>query len=741
MSVPTNLLSANVESVETDTSGWTAGANTTLFQSSRFYQGAKSLGMTATAAGSVTATTATRVAVTAGTVYQAYAYFAGVTAIAGRTSTVRIDWYAASTGGSPISSSTGAATTLTNDTAWNTPPPQVTATAPAGAAYAALTVTVTGLTAGAQVAADRFTLGLPNHTPALNLLPYTASSVETDASEWTALANTTVSRTQPLAFDGWYNLTLTSAAAGTVGASSVSVPVTPGTTYLLQVVAQSSAGPIRVDIQWLDGSGTLLSTTTGRPWTLNTATWTACGTVGIAPAGAVTARMVLAATATAGGQVWNCDYMRFNIATSLMVAGNLIGFDDSDFEGGISPAWTVTGGTASLLTSGAYFANYGLNVAASGGDLTISLAFTPSAPIVPGASYQMRIPTKTPTVAPGFRSQIEWLNASGSAIRTRWQTWTVSDNSVWYWGSMGDIAPAGAVSVRVSLVYSGLAPATPVYIDRAQFLTGGLTVSAVEAEGGGALITVNGLSIRSPSWLWTLTRLDSSGTSYPVRGWADDLTAQTITGDTAVITDYETPLGVPVQWRAAIKNPSGAGYQDYLSDPLTLDYTPTEVWLKDPGLPQRNVRLVVQTPMPTWKRPARQGVNTVHGRTLPVVISDVRGGKTGDLTVVTETEEDRRDLDWVLSSGGTLLLQWPPGWGEEDMYVSIGDISAAPVVDYAEFSDRTWILPLTQVDRPIGGVSGDAARTWTTVKTSGATWADVLGGVKSWLTIRLGTGA
>lgn len=73
------------------------------------------------------------------------------------------------------------------------------------------------------------------------------------------------------------------------------------------------------------------------------------------------------------------------------------------------------------------------------------------------------------------------------------------------------------------------------------------------------------------------------------------------------------------------------------------------------------------------------------------------------------------------------------------MYVSVGDVAPTPIVEYAEFQDRTWTLPLTQVDRPVGGVTGSADRTWQTVKDSGSTWAEVLAGATSWLDIYTGT--
>ncbi|WDM16736.1 hypothetical protein J3S85_37870 [Streptomyces lavenduligriseus] len=737
MSVSTNLLSTDVESVETGTSGWTADANTTLFQSSRFYAGAKSLGMTATAAGSVSATTASRVAVTAGVTYQAYAYFVNIAAASGRTASVRIDWYSAATGGTPISSSIAVATTLTNDTAWNTPPPQITAAAPADAQYASLAVIVTGLTAGAQVAADRMTLGQPFTNP-LSLLPYTASSVETDVSEWTAEANTTLSRTQPTAREGWYSLVLTAGAAGQVGASTIAVPVTPGTLYMGQVSAQSSAGAMRVDLRWYDASGNLLSTTTGQDWALSSSAWTICNTLANAPEGAATVQLVLAPTATAAGQTWLCDLMCVIDMTTLYPADNLIPPAASDFEAGIAAGWAVEGGTASLSTTYAYSNVYSMQVVAGGGDLVVSLTTSVTGPIVPGQSYQLRAPMRTPAGTLPFITQIEWLDSAGASIRTRWQNWTVSGATGWYWGPMGDIAPDGAVSVRVSLGYTGLAAGTTLYIDRVQLIPGGFTVATRPASGGGVALTVNGLTSVSPTWKWTLTRITSSGASAPVRGWAGDLVDQVITGDVAVITDYEVPLGVPVQWRLMAKDPTGLGWRSYLSDPVTVESSPTDVWLKDPGLPARSVQLTVGTPMPTWSRAARQGVNSVRGRQLPVVISDVRSGKTGTLTVITETDDDVRALWWVLETGNTLLLQWPPGWGEDDMYVSVGDVQAAPIVDYAEVHDRAWQLPLTQVDRPLGGITGSADRTWQTVKDSGPTWLDALAGATSWLDVYSG---
>jgi hypothetical protein len=416
-----------------------------------------------------------------------------------------------------------------------------------------------------------------------------------------------------------------------------------------------------------------------------------------------------------------------------MTAGNLLPYNAAEIEQDAS-GWTVTGGTKTQTAEQVFSGSYSLKMIADGGDLMATLA-VPLAGVQEGLGYQFA-PLIYETVSRLYQTRIEWLNAAGDAVRTRWQSWA-GQSGGWRVGTMGDLAPEGAVSVRLSLILPNAPAGEVIYMDRVEWKLGGLTVKAEPAGGGGASITVRGLTTGGPSYKWSLVRVSDRG-SAPVRGWAGDLLSQSVTGDIAVAADYEAPLGVPVQWRAVLQDASGVVRLTYLSDPVTLDAGITEAWLKDPGLPQRSVKITVATPMPTWQRPARRGVNQIQGRKLPVVISDVRGGPTGDLTVVTETDADKLALDWVLDTGNVLLLQWPPGWGEEDVYVSVGDISRAPVVDYAEFHDRTWVLPLTVVDRPIGGVTGSADRTWQTVADSGDTWSEALAGAESWLDVYTG---
>ncbi|MYR43069.1 hypothetical protein [Streptomyces sp. SID5910] len=728
MAIIGNLLPENAESVETDASAWSALVNATgLARGNGGTAGSFCLLFKSASTGDCQVGLATRVAVTAGAEYWGCASI--FPPAAGAQSRLEIRWY--NSGGTLISTTQGPLITAPSAT-WH----QVAATgvAPAGTATALVVLRVTATATNQSWFADRAYLGVPLLSTG-NLLPYNTESVEIDASGWGAQTNAALS-ISPSSYTWYQALRITANASGSVLVQSQATPaVTPGAEYVgsCNVTPAQAGTTFRVAIQWRAADGSTVSTSTA-PWTPATGGWTRCNVVAVAPPGAASARLQISPTATASGQSWVCDRLVLAPTSTLVLPGNLLPYSTASMEQDIS-GWTVTGATASQSSAQAINGDYALRLVGTGGAITATV--TSPVPVVAGVGYQFR-PISRQADTRVYRTQVEWLNSNGDPVRTRWQAWGGRPDA-WLVSAMGDLAPDEAVSARLSFIIPDASAGDVWYLDSVAFSEGGLTAKAAAAGGGGAAVTVRGLATGGPTWTWSLTRIVGGQAAQPVRGWAGDLTAQTITGDSAVITDYETPLGVPVQWRIRIEAPSGSvGSYSYTSDPITLDADPTSVWLKDPGLPQRSCRVTVGTPMPTWKQDARQSVSTVRGRRLPIVISDARGGRTGDLTVITETVDEVAALDWVLSSGSVLLLQWPPGWGENDMYVSVGDVSAAPIVDFAEFRDRTWVLPLTEVDRPIGGVTGSADRTWQDVKDDGTTWAEALAGASTWLDVYTG---
>jgi uncharacterized repeat protein (TIGR02543 family) len=140
-----NQLTANQASFETDTTGWAAGANTTLGVSSTWSQiGAKSMTMTASVAGSVSASTPSGVAgvtCSSGQVMRGMALFHSPTTA--RAVTATINFYDdAGTLLSSVTSPTSASTITGGATGGQA---FITATAPAGTAWASLTVQGNGL--------------------------------------------------------------------------------------------------------------------------------------------------------------------------------------------------------------------------------------------------------------------------------------------------------------------------------------------------------------------------------------------------------------------------------------------------------------------------------------------------------------------------------------------------------------------------------------------------------------------
>lgn len=742
MSVSLNLLDANTSSMETDATGWTAGANTTRARSTAgSYAGVASLSLVATAAGTVTATTAARVPVTPGAEYTAYAYFGGLQATAGRTVTVQLNFYAGASGGTALQTSTSAAQTLPASATWATPPPIVVASAPSPAAYVSVTVTATGITAGGGVLVDAVAAG-PTALMTGNLLSYGTQGSETGVTGWQSITNATVDRTSALSYEGWWSLRLTSVAAGAMEARTVTAfPVTAGSVYNAYGWVQPSAAGLefKAQIIWYDAGGAAVGARETYSWFASAATWTKCTVIGTAPVGAVTAKVAFAPTATAAGQTWSID--QISASPAPISAGNMLGYRDQSFETDVSGWTALSGCTITRSTAQQWDGQGSMQLTGDGtGDAIVRL--TANLPVTPRKSYKISPhlyhPSTTLTGNVIVYLLFAWLDANGDSISTNSVSWNTGTGAGWYSPSGSAVAPAGAVYVAVGLRILGVPSGATRYVDSISVTNDGLGVIAdLVPDAYGARITMQGMTTGSYSY-WSLSRMLPDGTLTPVRGSAGDLTKVPLTGDLAVAEDYEAPLGVPVVYY--LKLYTGSSYLAYAADSITLPEPPdNSVVIKDPGLPARHTTAVVQKGgLPDWQRAARQGINPVRGRSRPIVISDVRTSRTGSMTLVTETADDLAAMWWLLETGNTLLIQWPTEWGEVDAYVSIGDVTEAHIAEYAAYSDRTWSVPLTEVDRPVGGITGSASRTWQTVMDENADWLSVLTTYSSWLDVYTG---
>lgn len=132
-------------------------------------------------------------------------------------------------------------------------------------------------------------------------------------------------------------------------------------------------------------------------------------------------------------------------------------------------------------------------------------------------------------------------------------------------------------------------------------------------------------------------------------------------------------------------------------------------------------------------RPARGTVLEVLGRRAPVALTEVRGSRRFDLTVVTEDPAAADALELALSFGDVVLLQTPPGCVVPGpLYAFVGD--AATARRTARGARRYLTLPLTEVAAPDPALAGSSI-TCLGVLGAYATCADLLAAFDSVLSL------
>lgn len=351
-----NLLTANQASVETDTTGFENTTNCALSRSTaQAAHGAASLQAAAAANGTVNfgpgieATVTSLAPVVAGVTYTAVAQVRS--SQAGRNAQAYIRWMNSS--GAGLSNSYGSGTAIAANT-WELR--SVTATAPAGAAYAAVRVSFfAGPLAGETYFADCFGLwqgsstvwrppggyadgaalpvwadlsGNGRHasqtTPASqplyrsaspNLLTYNQATAETDTTGLTNKTNCTIARGTTNAAHGTASLDVTSSASGEVVASTSTgtsgVAVSPSTQYTAVVSARSAVitSNAKCRIFWWTSGGSAASTASsdGTAAALATGSYTQYAVTATSPADAAYATVGLVWTAVGGSEVVRAD--------------------------------------------------------------------------------------------------------------------------------------------------------------------------------------------------------------------------------------------------------------------------------------------------------------------------------------------------------------------------------------------------------------------------------------------------
>ncbi|NED36684.1 hypothetical protein [Streptomyces sp. SID8499] len=752
MALTGNVLPDNLCDFEGNSHAYTAGSNTALaLNTGGAISGNYSLKATATpAAGSVTLTSA-RFSVTAGTNYEISVPIRINQTKAGRVFTVTVTWYSALSGGSSLGTASNNVTIRDTDPAgwWVVNYNAFYATAPAGAVAATLTLTVTNLALNEYVHFDRIEFA-PTVLLAGNLLDYNTQSGEKDVSGWTA-TNATLFRYGGYVVSGTgsYLPGATSSAAGLVTVNTASrVPVTAGTEYRLYLWlwhnVQGGRTP-SVAIRWYDGSGALVGTAS-RDVPLAYSTTTVTCSVGVAPAGAVTADVAFSWTAAASGELFYFDQAWLRVAPNA--DGNLLTYDEYSTES-LLPSWTVQGpGTAlqrATLTSGITDGYFALKTTPTDSGI-IRCSLDRLVPVVPGTTYRVGAilwryaADSSRIVTSAFRTLMDWYDADENIFQSDDpdQFYSADASGNWYAHSNTETrtAPEGAAYARVIFEINHSANgADSYYVDNVTFSesTPEYTL-AVDDERGCITYTINSVPPTGIEGTISVYRVHQDGTMVPLRGYGVEYDRAPFTSSPLVIEDYEAPLGQTVWYKTDWYHADGSrGQREYtqtIRTPVLPD--PDYVWFKSPGLPATNTKVMMEAP-PKWQRSSRSTTYDVVGRKNPVHVTGKRAGRTAQITLLAWDEPSNELFNSLLDSGLPALIQAMPGYGiDGNLYVSVGDSDVESITGAANEPGWRWTLPVTEIDRPSGGLQGSALLTWQSVTDAYETWEDLFDAHESW---------
>lgn len=736
MPIPGNMLSASTEMVDPNTSGWAALLNCTLGLGSGGRNGDGTLRLTATAAGEMQARTAASYPIVPGTTYLAFADASSST----QPERIGIRWLSA---GNAEISVTWSLTTSSASATWHRV--SVAGAAPADAVRAQVVVSATAGAAGATHFWDNLYLGLPRRFTG-NLFGFNTESAEVDASGWVPEANATITRTVPpvswpvdFYLAGGHVMAATAVADGDMAIATAERPVaTPGTEYMAYayLAPPTSSTACWVEIRFFDEDGMQLAAE--RAYLGQTATgWMRQIVSGTAPADTATCGIAAGIDGAAAGQSLGVEGVVMAVAAEFQT-GSVVPYSDASFEQGVG-SWVVVSGSATIARS-AWSASAGdgthylVVTSAAAGTTVLRSGLWPLDMDGGGLSWRWQVWAQVASGAWDIARSVRWYDDEGTEVGATLDTPGAAPTPGWWSLTNDAVAPAGATQAAIEYTLTATAASSTLWLDRVALWQALSLQTAEPLPGIGAIrLTLRELHVGQLISIWRVT---PDGARTLVRGPDGLYDRVPIDSDELIVEDYEAPLGVPITyWVETYSASTGALTERRQTDPpVVLDPgDPNGVWLKDPANPQRNMRLVVQSGGgPDWTRPARSAEYVVRGRQNPIVVSDVRGGRAGDLQVWTRDDAERDALRLLLSSGTPLLWQTAPGFGVGQVYVTVGDVTEARVSPYGREPWRGWTLPLTETDMPTSGVNGSAGRTWRDVLTEFATWQDVLDSYATW---------
>ena len=211
-------------------------------------------------------------------------------------------------------------------------------------------------------------------------------------------------------------------------------------------------------------------------------------------------------------------------------------------------------------------------------------------------------------------------------------------------------------------------------------------VLTAEPVNGRIKVHVEGNSGSATTTHLEVQRSEDGATWEPLRLLTD--TAGVIAGTSADLYDYEAPNGTVMSYRVrAHHTASDLVVASAWATVAAGSWSSSDWWLKCPESPTLN-QVVTPHSIPSYQRPARQGVFQPLGRADTVIVADKRGAPRGTLALDIDTYAQAVAIDELLDAQLPLLLQAPPQHHWPDRYIWFGD------QDRARWIDKAWIEPV-----------------------------------------------
>lgn len=542
---------------------------------------------------------------------------------------------------------------------------------------------------------------------AINANPYFESGV----TSWTVSGGTFAASTAQAHQGVGSGLLTPNGTASYAGAYTEQVPVTPGQMYRLSAwVRCAETRTIAHNVNWYDASHTFLSASSGS-FGSTAATWVFGQQTFAAPTGAAFADMNLGPSGTPPATA--TTYIDEAIIQTTGGTGKL---DDYEFSPGVPNYYR-----ASYVDSGPVtFTVAGTAVTGNNASLTPGYP----AGLLPGDLVLLfatiRNNAATVTTPAGWTLFTDLGNVRVFALRYP-DTGTPATPTVAFTGGVaGDDTIAQIAGLRnakaVGWTTSTNASAQDIFVPDYSTAYPAFVRYAWKQS-------VSTATTLSP---WTQIGSTSSALgSGSTEAWFFNATGATVPSGTITVTG-----GVAAISKGITQSFTRA---DFVTQE-TVSFTPTVTvtWLKNPRRPNLNIPVTV-TDFSAISRPARAGVFAVIGRTLPIAVTDVRGGRSYTLTLTTLDLPAAQDLDARLAQGDPVLLHVPANCPFPGGYYVVGD------VQYDRHSARTkrrfFELPLTEVAAPAGSIYSQTATygdilaayaTYSALLTAKPTYSDVL---------------